>query len=279
MDETPRRPRTPDDDDRPRRRPRTDDDRPPRRREPEALDRLEEVPDDESYGVSWEQARPAREWDAGAPKEAPRRRRRDEDEEDDRPRSRRRSDEEDDRPRRKKRPATASVPQMDFWLKVGLWGGLAAVVVLGLGTWWLVRTVNRAPFRPHLPAYLAGPMGVAGQGTPVRKVVVVDVKDRDIDGLQFDLPPDLRPANAGEVTTVVWVSWDKRQVATYTTGGAAYKWFCDVTVFDLSTRGQIAKQQFQGTDPPATFYGKRGESRSGDKPTDAILNFLRGLKR
>jgi hypothetical protein len=171
---------------------------------------------------------------------------------------------------------------MDRRAKVFLWGAgivVAFVALIAVGIWFLIRTNKRAPFRAHMARYLAQPTGAAPAGTPVRKLVVVDVKDKDLDSLHDDLPNDLRAATPEEATTVVWLQWDKREVGTYSSGGKAYQWFCDVTVIDLKSKGRIAGQNFAGERPPQRFVGRRGESRTGDKPTEAVLNYLKGLRR
>lgn len=261
MDDAPRRSRRPADDDEPlRRRPSRgeDEERPRRRPSPRNED---------------EDDRPRRRREEEREEERPRRPRmaRDEDE----------GEEERSRPRRRERRSPSN-QGMGVQTKILLGVGVAALVFLGLavaGVVLVVRSVKRGPFRPHMATYLAAPTGNAPAGTPIKKVVVVDVKDKDVDGLHFDLPDTLRAGTPEEATTVVWVSWDKRQVGAYTTGGNAYQWFCDVTVIDLATKARIAGQNFSGSPPPATFRGRRGESRTGDKPTDAVLNYIKGLPR
>jgi hypothetical protein len=153
-------------------------------------------------------------------------------------------------------------------------------ILAGLGIWWAVRTAKRAPFRKHMDAYVraAGAPDPKRPPAPVKRLVVVDVEDKDVDGLHFDLPDGLRAQTPEEVTTVAQLRWNKTQVGTYTTGGGAYQWKCDVTVKDLETNAQIAQQSFAGSPPPQSFSGRRGESRTGDKPTEAVINFLKGLQ-
>jgi hypothetical protein len=202
--------------------------------------------------------------------------------EEDRPRRRSRRDEEDEPRPRRPRKRSMSVTQMDAWLKAGLIGGLILAVLIGVGIWYAVRTIRRSPFRGQMSTYLTPPAGVVGPGEPrpaVKKMVVVDVQDKDVDGLHFDLPDNLRAATPAEVTTVVWLRWNKATVGTYSTGGSAYQWSCEVTVIDLATRTTLGTQRFTGDAPPRSFVGRRGESRSGDKPTEQVLNYLRNFPR
>jgi hypothetical protein len=291
MDDSPRRSRRYDDeDDRPRRRPVSDEDEDdrPRRRRPRDED--EDDRPRRRRTEDEEEDRPRRRADTYATKDdedEPRRprSRRDEDEEEDRRRERRRrrdEDDEDDEPQPRKRRQSPSVQEMDRRVKLLLWGAGILVVFIGLvagGIWFAVRTAKRAPFRAQMSTYLAQPVGAAPAGTPVQKVVVVDVKDKDVDSMHFDVPDGLRAATPQEVTTVVQLNWDKRQVGTYSSGGKAYQWFCDVTVVDLKSKGKIGGQNFSGSRPPQSFVGKRGESRTGDKPTEAVLNYIKGLRR
>jgi len=171
---------------------------------------------------------------------------------------------------------------MDAWVKGIIIGGLVLAVLVAGGIWYGARTYKRAPFRAQMATYLAPPAGMANPAGPrpaVKKMVVVDANDKDVDDLHFDLPADLRAANPGEVTTVVWLQWNKATVGTYEGGGNAYQWSCNVTVIDKATRTTLGSQQFTGPAPPQTFYGKAGESRTGDKPTDQVLNYLRSFPR
>jgi hypothetical protein len=168
---------------------------------------------------------------------------------------------------------------MDNRIKVIIIGGLVLLVLLGVGIWFARRTIRRAPFRAEMSTYLQAPTGPAKPGTSVKKVVVIDVADKDVDSLHFDLPDDLRAATPAEVTTVVWLNWSKNQIGTYTGGGSAYQWSCQVTVIDKATRTTIRQQTFTGSRPPQSVRARRGTSHSGDKPTDQVINFLRGLPR
>jgi hypothetical protein len=258
----------------------------PRRRRPAGSDRSDDELEDRprSRPSRDEDDRPRRPRSLYDEEDRPRRRRHadEEPDEEDRPRRRRRYADEEDEPRRRPRKRSLSMAQLDTWIKVGLIGGLVLVVLVGVGIWYAVRTVRRAPFRAQMANYLAPPAGVVAPNGPrpaVRKMVVVDVQDRDVDGLHFDLPGDLRAAGPAEVTTVVWLRWSKNTVGTYSTGGQAHQWSCDVTVIDLATRTTLGSQRFMGSAPPRSFYGRRGESRSGDKPTEQVLSYLRNFPR
>jgi hypothetical protein len=299
MDETPRRrSRRPDDDeddrprrrsrptdegeeDRPRRRPvsdEDDDDRPrKRKRDEDEEDRPRKRKGDE------EEERPSKQADVYATKddmdEPPLPRRRSARDEDEPPPRRRRYEEDEDEPRPRRQ---SSADDIDRRAKMLMWGAVGVLVVIGLvggGIWYAMYRAKRAPFRAQMATYLAQPTGTAPANTPVGKFVVVDTKDKDIDSMHFDLPDNMRAATPADVTTVVWLAWDKRQVGKYTSGGTAYQWFCEVTVIDLKSKAKIAGSNFSGTAPPQSFRGKSGESRTGDKPTEAVLNYLKGLPR
>jgi hypothetical protein len=171
---------------------------------------------------------------------------------------------------------------MDNRVKVFLIAGLVGIVLVGVGVWYTVRSVRRGPFRDQMAVYLAQPANTADANGPrktVKRMVVVDPNEKDLDDLHFDLPEDLRAAKPEDVTTVVWLRWDKATVGTYTSGGSAYRWSCNVTVIDLATRTTIGSQMFEGSPPPTTVRGKPGESHSGDKPTDAVLGYLKSFPR
>jgi hypothetical protein len=204
-----------------------------------------------------------------------------------RPRRRRNGEEPlDDEPRVKRRPrrSASSKSGMSTIAKIILWlGGIGLVFALlaTLGIWLTVRNMRRAPFRKHMSEYLATPVGMPGRpgAAAVGKMVVVDEQDKDVDSLHFDLPDDLRAATPEEVVTVARLRWAKNRIGEYQGGGGAYQWSCNVALFDLPSKTMVATQHIEGSAPPPSFVGRPGESRTGDKPTTAVLNFLKNLPR
>ena len=159
--------------------------------------------------------------------------------EDDRPRRtrRRRYEEDEDEAEPRPRKRSPSVPQMDGLVKAGFWGVLVLIALVSVGTWYAVRTARRAPFRAQMVSYLAAPTGVANPNAPrqgPRKMVVVDVQDKDVDDLHFNLPDDLRAATPDEVNTVIQLRWNQAAVGTYSSGLAEQR-----DVFRLLVTGRL----------------------------------------
>ena len=110
-------------------------------------------------------------------------------------------------------------------------------------------------------------------------MIVVDTAAKDIDGVWYDLPDNLRAAKPEEVGTVVWVTWGKDQVDTYENGAPAYVQTCKVTVIDKQTQTVLwDSQQFRGDEPPMEIDFSASEG-SGSKPTEQVVDYLKGLPK
>jgi len=270
----PRRPRRlPDDDeeDRPRRprRERDEDDRPrpPRGRRDEEDNR----------------PRPLRRGRDEDDDDRPSRARRARDEDEDRPRRRPRDDddEDDDRPaRRRKRKTRGGNPRLILWIILGTLGGaIAAVVIVILIVQGVARGKIQAAHAPHMKDYLQTPVAEGGPKPTLKgKIVVVNTDDKNVDSVHFSLPTKLQADKPEEVGAIVLIRWSRKQVASYTNGKPAYMHFASVAVIDKASRRLIESREFQGSRPPERISGRQSEG-SGSKPTDEVVNFIKGLAR
>jgi hypothetical protein len=206
-----------------------------------------------------------------------------------RPRPVRRSDddEEDLRPRRPRRVRSRPAPSVspDTWVKLAVGGVVVLVVLIGLcafGGWFLYRNMQTAPFRGAMSAYLAAPAGAVPNGTAHAsgKMVVVDTTKKDVDwDIFFALPDNVRASSPQEVGTIVQLTWAKiHSPPDYDNGAPAYVQNCHVLVIDAKTKQQLFEQFLQGTEPPSSIDSTQSEG-CGSKPTDQVLNFLKGLPR
>ena len=105
----------------------------------------------------------------------------------------------------------------------------------------------------------------------------MNTPNEPIDPLLLDLPDDLRAADPGEVGTVVWLRWETELVGSYTGGGPAWIWKCQVTVIDKSQRALLGEREFRGSDPPQTTANSGGDY--GSKPVGEVVNYLTKLPR
>jgi hypothetical protein len=252
-------------------------DRRPRRRADDLYNlkrEAEELPRDRDE----DRPRRRRDEDGRDDSDRPRRRReRDDPDEDDRPRRRRRS--EDEEPRRTPLPPLRN-PVLDKFIQFGVFVGLVLLVLFGVFIWYVVGMVRRAPFRAQMATYLApasAGRNAAGPRPGGGKMVVVSVKERDLDDLHFDLPDNLRASTPDEAALVARLRWIQATVGIYKGGGSASQWSCEVEVIDRATWTMLGSQKIVGEPPPGSFIGRRGQSRSGAKPKQQVLTYIQGF--
>jgi hypothetical protein len=165
----------------------------------------------------------------------------------------------------------------------GVWAfwGLIAVIALGVlgffGVRYLIRSRKLAPFNEQMAAYTAQVSPTPRPGPLRGKIIPVDVDKKEVDGLYWDMPEDLRADRPDDVGTVVWLKWDKVKVGTYEGGTAAEAQTADVTVIDRKDWAVTHTTHIQGDDPPRTK--KRSETGVGPRPTKQVIDYLKGLPR
>lgn len=161
----------------------------------------------------------------------------------------------------------------------------------------IIRSHVPARFEKDLEAYVALAPAVPPEGlqrlfrAQVRgitgrikgKMVVVNSSERNIDGLYFDLPDDLRATKPEEVATVVLLIWGKIKISgegrMSSLFSDEYQQICLVKVFDWESKSEIATRTIFGGFPSSNLQSKEA-SVTGPKPNAAeILTFLTGLPR
>jgi hypothetical protein len=135
--------------------------------------------------------------------------------------------------------------------------------------------------QPDAPENVGFPGVVAPAQRAIKgKIITVDMKDRDIDFLYFDLPDDLVAKSPGDVGTIVQLRWEKEAKEGYAYGGnkPAYYQVCYVTVIDKESKSVVADARFQGGEPPTSIDSRSSEG-VGSKPEKEVIAFISGLKR
>jgi hypothetical protein len=166
---------------------------------------------------------------------------------------------------------------------------LILVIVLALlivpGAVYIVRDLLKgrgedrevAPFSSHIDEYLTAPKQAAVVNQKGRGgVVPIDIGEKRVDRLYFELPKTLRAASPDAVATIVWLAWREEQVGQYAEGVPSCIEWCDVTVIDRAQSVVIGKKQFKGGDPPAVL--KKNFSKGvGPRPYKEIADYVASL--
>jgi hypothetical protein len=186
--------------------------------------------------------------------------------------------------KRKKKP---EAPPQTFAQKYATWIVVAVLVALiAPGTYFVVTSLwtgqsqsrETAPFEKHIDDYLTAPK-TGGTGTSQKargKIVPVDVQERHVDRLYFELPKELRAASPDDVATVVWLAWREEKVGEYDGGKPACIERCDVTVIDRQQNAVVAKKEFRGGEPPKTLKSNFTKG-VGPRPYKEIADYLVSL--
>jgi hypothetical protein len=103
------------------------------------------------------------------------------------------------------------------------------------------------------------------------KVVLVDRKRRELDGLHRAIPTGMRAENVKEVGTVVWLEWDYNWVK----GGRAP--VCKVSVIDRARNVVVGEETFEGLPPPPPSPYNRFPTE--ERPNAFIVDWIKSLPR
>lgn len=107
------------------------------------------------------------------------------------------------------------------------------------------------------------------------KLVVVNLGERKVDELHFDLPSRVKATKPQEVANIVQLDFVPTYIGNYGAQAKAYKYTAYVTIIDVANCKAIAKIAFEGSHPPATV--KAGYNGYGSKPLAEIKDYILSL--
>ncbi len=90
------------------------------------------------------------------------------------------------------------------------------------------------------------------------KVLPLNAKNNQIDGLYKFLPDDLRPANLDEVRTLLWLDCNPKEVWRYDDGSPGFRESCNAYLTDRETSKIIQIEEFSGAMPPLRKSAESG---------------------
>ena len=167
-------------------------------------------------------------------------------------------------------------PSKEAWLLIAL---VLSFGVQGLYKWYrslysLEHFNKTAAVWLKDPAPGRSPAYIRGKVLPVTHIPSSGRVEED---LYWLLPSELRARTPEDVSTVVWLDWEEKPFTVpyiqFTRRIIGIQYLCRVTVIDRTTNEKVAEQMFLGSDP-------RGSARyAGDRPYEAIAQYLRGLPR
>ena len=131
-------------------------------------------------------------------------------------------------------------------------------------------------FSTHMSEYTSVTTQQPGEWYLRGKILPIDTSDNTVDvRIYYELPDDMRPITPEEVTMALWMDCTERTVGTYTHGGGAIQWYCDVTLVDMTVPAIIGESSFTGSEPPGTNPGS--SDQTGSFPSKEIINYLGSL--
>ena len=143
---------------------------------------------------------------------------------------------------------------------------------------YLVLESRLDPFDAHLSEYTTATEYQPGDPYIRGKLLPMDIRQGTIDFVFYqELPRDLRAASPEEVGTVVNRDCVASSVGTYTRGGGAYRWACELKLIDLSISRILKGPTITGSEPPPTKMGSGDEY--GSDPLPEIVAYLVALPR
>jgi hypothetical protein len=107
------------------------------------------------------------------------------------------------------------------------------------------------------------------------KILPVDIQNKRLDFIYFDLPSQLRTSIPTEIGTIAILDCKQVVSGRYTSGSTAYVPFCDITLLDRSMTTVLARHSVAGVQPPERKYQKG--DWFGERPNDQIVAYLLGL--
>jgi hypothetical protein len=144
----------------------------------------------------------------------------------------------------------------------------------------LAHNARLAPFRDHISEYLAPEQGHINQEDPGPafyrpKLLLVDEKKKEIDGLQFELPEEIGARKHEEVGTVARLKWGQN-VHPLKGGGTATQDFCMIDLVDLASKQHIESTRITGPPPQVKGIVEEADKRSMQT---RMIDYFKSLRR
>ena len=153
---------------------------------------------------------------------------------------------------------------------------ISAIVIFAVARYLIVFEPRFNLFEAHMSEYTSINTQHPGAWYLRGKILPIDMSNNTVDvRIYYELPDNLRPITPEEVTMVLWLDCTARTVGTYTHGGGAKQWFCNVTLVDLTDTAIIGESSFTGSEPPLTNPGS--SDQSGSFPSREIIKYLESL--
>ncbi len=117
------------------------------------------------------------------------------------------------------------------------------------------------------------------------RILPVDKKDKDVDGIYADLPENLRATSQNDIGTIVLMGHSYTKVGTYEraglTGGPAFVAHCTIYLVDVEIPAVIYERTFDGDLPLMRIqtHGRWSDGATGRGPEATIVTFLKALPR
>ena len=147
------------------------------------------------------------------------------------------------------------------------------VIVYPIVRYIIVFEPRFTQFDAHMSEYTSVTTQQPGAWYLNGKVLPIDMSNNEVDvNIYYEMPDSMRPLTPEEVSMVLWMDCTQRNVGSYTQGGAAQQWFCQVTLVDMTIPAVIGEMSFEGSEPPITNPGS--SSQSGSFPAKDIIEYL-----
>lgn len=167
-------------------------------------------------------------------------------------------------------------------LALGLLASVAGTILSGVKQGRREDTLEA--FAAQLPSYMAlWRDGVADEsavanGYLAGKAVIVEVTDREIDRLSFDLPDAIRATTPEEVGTLIFLKCRTPEVGSYTSGATARDHVCDMVAYDTGAGRVSAMDSVVRGAPGSISVDQSGTAGRPDEELLALIASLSGAE-
>ena len=153
---------------------------------------------------------------------------------------------------------------------------IVAILIYAVARYQIVFGPRFNLFEAHMSEYTSVATQHPGTWYLRGKILPINTRNNTVDvRIYYELTDRLRPITPEEVTMALWLDCTTRTVGTYTHGGSAKQWFCNVTLVDLIAPAIIGESSFTGSEPPLTNTGS--SEQTGSFPSREIIKYLESL--